>query len=136
SNDRLGVERILPGVRGAIVDADGTVLAASVIVYDAQLDPSLIFELENDPIRPPAVGWEEASAQIAAVTGQEAEDIRASVTERLAQEPGSQYLLLIRSLNTEQYLRLRELELPYLAMIPRGTRIYPNGAVAGNIIGF
>lgn len=136
ANDRLGVERTVPGVRGPILDASGTVLAASVIVYDAQLDPSLIVELENDSVRPPAVRWEEASEQIAAITGQAAEDIRASVIERLAQEPGSQYLPLIRSLDTEQYLRLRELGLPYLAMIPRGTRIYPNGAVAGNIIGF
>ncbi len=134
--NRLGVERVLPGVRGPILDAEGKALATSVVVYDAQLDPALIVEMESDTLRPPKVAWQEASAQIAAITGQDAAQIRAMVSERYAEKPESQYLPLIKSLSTEQYLQLRELGFPYLAMIPRGTRVYPNGAVAGNLVGF
>jgi cell division protein FtsI (penicillin-binding protein 3) len=136
ATDRLGVERVLPGVRGGILDSDGVALATSVVVYDAQLDPSLIFEIEDDTFRPPTVSWAEASEQIAAIIEMDAADIRQLVNERLAENPDSQYLPLIKSLDTDQYLRLRELNFPYLAMIPRETRVYPNGAVAGNIVGF
>ncbi len=136
ATDRLGVERTLPGVRGSIIDAQGTALASSVVVYDAQLDPMLIHDMEHDALRKPKVSWEQASAQIAAVTGQDAAEIRAMVTERLEKDPQSRYLPLTKSLSTEQYLKLRELGHPYLAMMPRGTRVYPNGAVAGNLVGF
>lgn len=136
ATDRLGVSRTLPGARGSIVDADGVTLASTVLVYDAQLDPSLIVELEENTRRPPEVPWVEASELIAEVTGQTGEGIRTMVDEALAANPDSQYLPLIKELSTEQYLTLRDLGLPYLAMISKSTRIYPNGAVAGNLLGF
>lgn len=136
ATDRLGVERVLPGVRGTIFDAQGVAMATSIVVYDAQFDPSLIFQLENDTVRPPKVRWEEASEKIAQVVEMDAAEIRKLVADRFASDPKSQYLPFAKSLSTEQYLELREFGLPYLAMIPRSTRVYPNGAVAGNIVGF
>ncbi|WP_317451964.1 hypothetical protein [Microbacterium sp. NIBRBAC000506063] len=89
---RLGVERTLPGTRGPIVDENGTTLASSVLVYDAQLDPSLIHGLETDTKRPPKVPWAEASEQIAEIIGVPGEEIRAKVAEAIETNPDSQYL--------------------------------------------
>lgn len=131
----LGITRPLAGERGSIVDANGAVLASSVLVYDAQLSPKLIMLVENGETAP-KVPWSEASEKIAEVTGQTGEEIRALVDAALAENPDSEYALVKKSLTTEQYVALRELDLVYLHMKPRETRVYPNGAVAGNVIGY
>lgn len=133
---QLGSTVPLYGNRGSIVDTNGTVLASSVSVYDAELSPSLIMLLENDEEKPPKVPWSEASEKIAAITGQDAEEVREGVAANLADDPNSQYYQLKKGLSTEKYLELRDLGLVYLHMKPRETRVYPNGAVAGNVVGY
>ncbi|WP_300266073.1 penicillin-binding protein 2 [Microbacterium sp.] len=133
---QLGSTQTLAGNRGAIVDSEGTVLAESVTVYDAQLSPSLIMHLENDEDDPPETPWHDAADEIAAITGQDADELRSGVAENLKEDPNSQYYPLKRGLSTEKYLKLRDLGYVYLAMKPRETRVYPNGAVAGNVVGY
>ncbi len=58
------------------------------------------------------------------------------MADALAKDSQSQYAPLKKSLTTEQYIELRDLKLAYLHMQGRETRVYPNGAVAGNILGF
>ena len=132
----LGSTQRIAGADGDIVDENGTVLASSVLVYDAQLDPLLIQQIEDDPDDEPDVPWEEASAKIAEIIGMKASDVRALVSDKLDADPHSRYVLLKKGLTTQKYLDLRELGLPYLAMMSRSVRVYPNGAVAGNMIGF
>ncbi|WP_309128660.1 penicillin-binding protein 2 [Microbacterium sp.] len=132
----LGTTRTIAGARGEIVDTDGTVLASSTFVYDAQLSPAVITELENGK-KPPKLPWAEASERIAEIIGRSGDEVRGMVAERLAEDPNSQYLELAKGLSTEQYLELRDLGLgSYLAMYARSVRVYPNGAVAGNMLGF
>lgn len=132
----LGSSQAVPGVRGDVVDENGTVLAESVVVYDAQLSPSLIADVEEDEEHPPELPWSEASERIAEVVGTSGDELRAGVAARLADNPDSQYYALADGLSTAQYLKLRDLGLVYLYMVPRETRVYPNGAVAGNVIGY
>ncbi|MGW8483417.1 peptidoglycan D,D-transpeptidase FtsI family protein [Microbacterium sp. NPDC055903] len=135
STGNLGTTTTLAGNRGSIVDAQGTVLASSTLVYDAQLDPYLISHLEAEGEEP--MPWAEASERIAAITGQSGEDVRALVAGALEKNEKSRYVQLKKGLTTDQYLQLRELGLSvYLAMPSRSVRVYPNGAVAGNIVGF
>ena len=54
----------IPGERGSVVDSDGSVLAESVLVYDAQLSPQVIRLLEEDDKNPPKLPWAEASTRI------------------------------------------------------------------------
>ncbi|WP_309103727.1 penicillin-binding protein 2 [Microbacterium sp.] len=133
---QLGAGKPIAGQRGSIVDANGTVLASSVLVYDAQLDPMLIMQLESDPEKKPELPWAEASEKIAVVTGQTGDEVRALVDAAIAADPESQYAMLAKSLTTEQYIELRDLGLAYLHLKPRETRVYPNGGVAGNLVGF
>ncbi|WP_223627837.1 penicillin-binding protein 2 [Microbacterium sp. EST19A] len=133
SLQHLGAGDKISGQRGSIVDSGGTVLASSVMVYDAQLSPKVIMLLEdNDPELP----WAEASEKIAAVTGQTGDEVRTIVADALAADAESQYAPLKKSLTTEQYIELRDLKLSYLHFEARETRVYPNGAVAGNVLGF
>ncbi|QMU98469.1 penicillin-binding protein 2 [Microbacterium esteraromaticum] len=138
----LGSTQVIAGARGDITDSDGTVLASSVLVYDAQLSPLLIreFEEEPNPKKKPKLSWDEASERIARIAGLDVDELRESVSKKLAQDPNSQYLVLANGLSTEQYLQLRELKtedgLAYIAMKPRSVRVYPNGAVAGTALGF
>lgn len=142
SDGNLGTTQRIAGARGDIVDEHGTVLASSVLVYDVQLDPKLIqdFEEEPNPKKKPEMGWDEASERIARIVGKSADDVRALVAAKLAEDRMSQYAQLAKGLSTEQYLELRELvvddELAYIAMLPRSVRVYPNGAVAGSAVGF
>ncbi|WP_314648047.1 penicillin-binding protein 2 [uncultured Microbacterium sp.] len=129
----IGQGDTISGQRGEIVDTEGTVLASSVLVYDAQLSPLVITQLEE---KDPELPWAEASEKIAAITGQTGDEVRALVADKLAVDPTSQYVELKTSLTTEQYIELRDLKLAYLHMDGRETRVYPNGAVAGNIVGF
>ncbi|MGM7677375.1 peptidoglycan D,D-transpeptidase FtsI family protein [Microbacterium sp. A94] len=133
---KLGTTKTLYGDRGTIVDASGVTLASSMKVYDAQLSPSLIVEVEEDEKNPPKLPWNEAADKIAEIIGQDADELRTAVAANLEADPHSQYYLLKNGLSTEKYLELRDLGLVYLDMIPRETRVYPNGAVAGNVVGF
>lgn len=132
----LGTTQPIYGDRGSIVDANGTLLASSVDVYDAQLDPKVIMLLENDEEKPPETPWAEASEKIATILGRSGDELRAAVAAKLAEDPDSQYFPLEKGLSTETYLQLRDLGLPYLHMNARETRVYPNGAVAGNVVGY
>lgn len=133
---QLGSTDTVLGDRGSIVDENGITLASSVKVYDAELSPSLIMLLEDDEENPPKVPWSEASEKIAAIIGQDAGELRDAVDANLEDNPQSQFYQLAKGLSTEKYLELRDLGLVYLHAKARETRIYPNGAVAGNVVGY
>ena len=127
------------GDRGAIVDSNGSVLAESVAVYDANVDPKVMNLLETDEKNPPKIPWAKAAQRIAEITGVDAEALRTGVEAQHAANPESQWYQVKTGLNAEQYIQLKELKadgVKYLHFEERETRVYPNGAVAGNVVGF
>lgn len=129
----------IPGERGSIVDAEGAVLAESVTVYDYNVDPQVVFLLEDDEKNPPEIPWAEASARIAEITGVDPDELRTAVEEQNAANPDSRWFEIKKGLTAEQHIALKELRskgLSYLHFEARETRVYPNGAVAGNVIGY
>ncbi|GAA3944593.1 penicillin-binding protein 2 [Microbacterium soli] len=135
---KLSSSTTIPGARGDIVDAEGTVLASDAFVYDAQLDPKLIhqYETETDPRKKPELSWDQASEKIAGIVGMTGDEVRGIVAAALEKNPNSRYAKLKNGLSTEQYLQLRDLRLAYLHNASRAIRVYPDGAVAGNLVGF
>lgn len=131
----FGGGQTLYGVRGSIVDSDGQTLASSILLYDCQLDPLNITRIGQQG-SPDAAPWTEASADIARITGQTPEQVQKIVADTLATNPASRYALLDKGLSTEQYRRLIGLGTSYIACAPQASRTYPNGAVAGNLVGF
>jgi cell division protein FtsI (penicillin-binding protein 3) len=134
----LAAERVLYGTRGEIVDADGSTLAGSVLRYDCQLDPLLITQVDEDILaeKSTAEPWSTVSVDIAGIVDSTPEDVQKIVADALAIDAVSRYALLEKGLSTEQYRALAELGVPYLVCVPHPARAYPDGAVAGNLVGF
>jgi cell division protein FtsI (penicillin-binding protein 3) len=128
----------LYSTRGSIVDETGTTLAGSILLYDAQIDPSNTGGIRREDADGERieVSWPELAAEIAAVTGQTSDEVQQIVADALAADPDSQYAELRNGITTEQYQQLRELGIPFLYFTPHPARTYPDGAVAGNLVGF
>lgn len=130
--------QVLHGTRGSIVDETGQVLAGSVLQYDCQLSPSLIAQVDAtiDAGESEAKPWSDVSEDVAEITGQTTEEVRAIVSDALATDPDSEFAYLKKGVSTEQYRDLAELGTSYLHCLPHPSRTYPDGAVAGNLVGF
>ncbi len=142
-----GASMTLYGARGPIVDTNGRILADSSMLYDVQIDPYLagkgVAKRDADgnivyggDERAEVVPWPELAPKIAEITGQSAADVQKVVEEALAEDPGSRFAYVKRYVTTEQYRALAELRYPFLAFPPHPARTYPDGAVAGNLVGF
>lgn len=138
ATSKIGVSQDLYGTRGSIVDETGVVLAGSILLYDGSIDPSNVGPVEREAAdgTEVEVPWTETSAEVAAITGQTAEELQKIVADALAENPDSQYALIKRGLTTEQFRSLRDLELPFLHFTSHPSRTYPDGAVGGNLVGF
>lgn len=137
----------LSASRGDIVDASGSVLASSMLLYDAKLDPMLAVEginqrdengalVRDDDGETVKVTWHELAAQIAEVTGQDVDEVRAIVDDAIAADPADRFEYLDRYISTAEFRALADLQLPFLTFESHPSRTYPNGAVAGNLLGF
>ncbi len=115
------------GVRGDIVDANGAPLATSVERYDITASP------RSALARGDASGTvAEALASIAALTGQDPVALMAA----LAENPEADFAYLTKGVTLEVFQAIRDLEIPWVYFELRPSRTYPNGAVAGNLVGF
>ncbi|WP_424447978.1 peptidoglycan D,D-transpeptidase FtsI family protein [Microbacterium arborescens] len=127
------------GTRGNITDTNGATLATTTSVYDAKIDPKLAaqgIKRKNDAGETITITWPELAAEIAAVTGQDAAEVEGIVTTAVAADPESRFAYLDRGISTAQYRALADLKLPFVGFDANPHRTYPDGAVAGNVIGF
>ncbi|MCC2031899.1 peptidoglycan D,D-transpeptidase FtsI family protein [Microbacterium allomyrinae] len=128
----------LYGTRGSIVDESGQTLAGSILLYDCQLSPLLITQIDADVLAEKSDDrlWADVSDDVAEITGQTPEEVRQIVADALAENPDSQFTYLKKSVSTEQFRALADLDAPYISCIQHPARAYPDGAVAGNVVGF
>jgi cell division protein FtsI (penicillin-binding protein 3) len=126
------------GTRGTIVDEHGVVLASSTMRYDVGIDPALVGDIDrtHEDGSEYVQTWDEQATLIGQVIGVPADDVKSIVADALAADPGARWAQLAKNLSTAQYQALRALEVPYLAYEDKPSRAYPNGAVAGNLLGF
>ena len=120
--------------RGDIVDTNGVVLADSVMRIDLTASPRNANEftrVTKDSKRE-KVSVFKAVTEIATITGQDPTQLLLALTK----DPKSDFTYLAKSLDTEHWRKIRALEIPWVYPQDRPTRTYPNGAVAGNIVGF
>lgn len=132
------------GARGDIVDANGTVLADSVMRYDIAISPKNagpIDREEPDPTDPSKttsveVPLPQIAAELGAVVGLSAEQVQAVIDAALAEDPEDDFEYLVKLVDTATYEKVRELDIPWVVPWEHPSRRYPNGAVAGNLLGF
>lgn len=129
------------GLRGQVLDANGAVLADTVLRYDITAAPKNVSSSFKRTVRDAdgnktdatvEVTTLEALEQIAAITGADPSVMYVALTN----DPTSDYAILVQNLDTEQYRSVRDLHIPWVYSTAKTTRTYPNGAVAGNLVGF
>jgi len=121
------------GVRGAILDTNGVVLASSVERYNITASPRLVdsFKRKVDG-ETVIVSVAEAVSEISAVTGDDPAVIMASITA----DATSDFAYVSKAVKLDVFLAVRELNIPWVWDELQPSRTYPNGSVAGNLIGF
>ena len=110
----------LLGRRGTILDRRGRVLATTRVAERLFVDPMLI------------VDYSSFSEKVGYGLGYDPVDIDMAMAKR----PKSRYIVLDRRLNDERLDALNEMDLPGLATDPVLMRDYPQGRLAGQLLGF
>ena len=134
------------GARGDIVDRNGTVLADSVMRYDVALSPKNakkgpVAREEPDPADPSKklrveVPLEQTADELGAVVGLTGDQVLGIVTAALTEDPDSDFAYVAKLVDVDTYEKVRALDIPWVVQYPHPSRTYPNGAVAGNLLGF
>ncbi len=135
SLDKRSVPHTIYGVRGDIVDEDGSILATTEVRYDVQLSPKNVKAAEGTNAKK-KLEVDKNLADIGALTGQTGEEIRAIVDAALVENPKSDFAYVKRSVDLQTMTALKALKIPWLTFAQNASRAYPNGAVGGNIVGF
>ena len=144
ATDKRAVPVVIPSMRGDVVDRNGEILATTDARYDVQLSPKntklnggKFWRADPDGgVGTVEVTATEAFAEIGDVTGQRPSEIQTIVDDALKENAKSDFAYVIRSVDLTVMNRLKSLNIPWLTFESHHTRSYPNGAVAGNIIGF
>jgi cell division protein FtsI (penicillin-binding protein 3) len=123
-----------PGTRGSIVDDSGVVLALSVDRYDITVSPAqMIPGYEKTPgDKSSLVPLDSNLKRIARVTGQNWRDLKTVIEAN----PKSQYANLDKKVTLAILKKIEALKIPGIYPVKDPSRSYPNGAVAGNLVGF
>jgi cell division protein FtsI (penicillin-binding protein 3) len=112
----------IPAVRGSITASDGTILAMT-----AQTD--LIFA---DPAEIPAALRPKVASELAGPL-----QLSSAVILQFLTHPSSpQYVVLKKQITLPAAHRISALKLPGLGLTPSYSRVYPNGDLAANLLGF
>ena len=120
--------------RGDIVDTDGNVLAGSVDRFDITAAPNVMnsfVRTGEDGVRT-EVTVEQAIAELSEVTGTSV----AEITEALTEDPEANFAYVTRSVPLETLKKINALAIPWIYPRSNPGRTYPNGAIAGNLVGF
>jgi cell division protein FtsI (penicillin-binding protein 3) len=122
------------GTRGEIVDTNGVVLADSVDRFDITVSPMDVadFKRTDDNDVTVTVTVADALAEIAALTGQSVDELNAPI----AANPDGNFAYLTQGVKLDVFTAVRELGIPWVSNELRPSRTYPNGAIAGNLVGF
>jgi len=127
SQDRRARTLVTYGTRGDIVDANGAVLADSVLRYDITASPRV------------ALGRSDAATsvlaeltRIAAITGQDP----ATMFTEFSADPASDFAYLVQGVTLDTYEKIDALDIPWVLATRHPARTYPNGQIAGNLVGF
>lgn len=123
---------VLHAQRGDIVDADGMVMATSVVRYNVEIDqrqvPAYVRLDEAGEIA--GRGAAEAAAQLAPLLGLDEHELGATLTGT------SGYVVIAKDVTPEIRAAVEELNVNGLTTRSTSKRTYPNGATAGNLVGW
>jgi cell division protein FtsI (penicillin-binding protein 3) len=132
SMERRSVTQTLTALRGQIEDNSGQILARTVFRYDVNVAPknvAPVIRYSEDGTRT-EIPVEQITQELAKLLNIPSQEIAPKLVG------DSQYANLAKRVDAETYSLIRELRVPWIYFDRFADRLYPNGAVAGNLIGF
>ncbi|WP_274708138.1 peptidoglycan D,D-transpeptidase FtsI family protein [Arthrobacter sp. H16F315] len=128
----------LPAERGSILDTNGNVLASSVIRYNIVVDQTVNTKTESFRRLEQKDGKEElvkvsrdqGISELAAVLGMDRDTVKDALTGE------QRYYIVAKDLKPDVEDRISKLRIPGIVTEGTSKRVYPNGSVAGGIVGF
>lgn len=131
SYDKRSVEAVVYAPRGRILDSTGKVLAETVYHYDVNVDPTIIAPFTRK------VNNQTTEISVEQARNELAELLDVDSAELATKFQGtSRYANLKKSVSPAVYRKIKQLDIPWVFYDPIPHRVYPNGAVAGNLLGF
>ncbi|MBT2512069.1 penicillin-binding protein 2 [Arthrobacter sp. ISL-30] len=126
----------LPAERGRIIDSTGAIMADSVIRYNIVVDQTVNTKTDEFKRRNPdtdtieTISRSQGIAELAAVLGIETSKIREALTGE------KRYNIVAKEVKPDIEDRISQLAIPGVVSEGVSKRVYPNGSVAGGIVGF
>ena len=137
SSGKMSIPETVYGTRGDIVDSAGNLLATERMTYDVTVSPRNAKEFsrktESGEV---TVTPQMAAKEIAAVTKQSPDDIITIINDALADDPNSDFAYVAKGVDVDAFTAINSLDIPWIYFEQNPSRAYPNGAVAGNLLGF
>lgn len=130
------VPEIIMGKRGSIVDANGNPLAETVDRFEVDADPLTAKQLATPAKGQKAIDLNAQYKKIGEITGQDPSDVQNIVENALRANAKSRWARVAQHLTLDQLNKLKALKVPWLSFVTTPTRVYPDGSVAGNLVGF
>ncbi len=131
SYEKRAVTRVLPALRGSILDANGEVLARTVFRYDINVAPSKVApvmrEVNGNSVE---ISVDQMAQELGTILKMEKSEVLTKITGT------GEYAQVKKRVDAEMYRKIRDLDIPWVYYDPIPDRLYPNGAVAGNVLGF
>lgn len=131
SKEKRSVTRTLPALRGSIEDQSGNVLARSVYRYDINAAPvnvaPIMRKVSGTSVE---ITVDQQALELASILSMTKEEVLAKITGK------SNYANLAKNVDSSVYSQLKELGIPWIYFDQKLARVYPSGAVAGNLLGF
>ncbi|MEO5994367.1 MAG: penicillin-binding protein 2, partial [Arthrobacter sp.] len=128
----------LPAERGSILDTNGNVLASSVIRYNIVVDQTVNTKTESfrrleqmdGKEQLVKVSRDQGISELAAVLGMDRDTVKDALTGE------QRYYIVAKDLKPDVEDRISKLRIPGIVTEGTSKRVYPNGSVAGGIVGF
>ena len=132
-------EQVITPTRGSIVDRNGTTLAVSVDRYDLVIDQreqkDIISRKKRDGSNErEKITYEQAAKEIAEILDQDVEQVSDAIRPEDGEKPKG-YVVVAKGVTPEIKNEVMEVGVPRLISQLRSERQYPQGVIAGPLLG-
>ena len=124
ATDQVHSDLVVPAQRGVIRDRNGAILASTVELRSLYAIPGLMTDRDGNDMRPAV------ATALAPILGERPEVLRAAF------DSGAEWLFVRRRLPEETAAQVAALHLTGLGFEMEPKRLYPNGAVGAQVLGF
>src|SRR5712691_6267944 len=124
ATDQVHSDLVVPAQRGVIRDRNGAILATTVDLRSLYAIPGLMTDRDGNDLKPAV------AAALAPILGERPEVLRAAF------DSGAEWLFVRRRLPEETAVRVAALQLAGLGFEMEPKRLYPNGVVGAQVLGF